>query len=361
MYRYRKYRDNTIECLMRIPVVLCFVILLLFTGSCKNSTEKPMDSEGLRKTKVPVILDTDIGDDIDDTWALAFLLKCPELDVKMVLSATGDTTFRAKVIAKVLEQCGRTDIPIGIGKPTPDQLERPLGKYTRHPYYQRSWVEGYDLSDYKGTTYEDGVGTMIDLIMKSEEPITVIAVGPLPNLAEALERQPRIANKSKVVGMHGSVRQGYNHSPQPAAEWNVVTYVKDAQKVFHSQWPMKITPLDTCGLIKLQGEKYYTIFCSDKPVAKTVIDAYRHWLERPGDPPEQRWDFRENSSVLYDTAAVYLAISDDGFEMETLGISVNDQGYTVIDENAKQIDCALEWKDLGAFEDFLVSRLTNGQ
>ena len=64
---------------------------------------------------VPVILDTDIGDDIDDTWALALALKSPELDMKLVVTDYGNTEHRAKIVARVLEVAGRTDIPIGIG------------------------------------------------------------------------------------------------------------------------------------------------------------------------------------------------------------------------------------------------------
>ncbi len=64
---------------------------------------------------IPVILDTDIGTDIDDTWALALLLRCPELDPKLILMETGDSTYRAKITAKLLAKAGRTAIPIGLG------------------------------------------------------------------------------------------------------------------------------------------------------------------------------------------------------------------------------------------------------
>ena len=66
---------------------------------------------------IPVILDTDIGFDVDDVWALAFLLRCPELEVKLITTTTGDTHYRARIVAKLLEIAGRTDIPIGIGIP----------------------------------------------------------------------------------------------------------------------------------------------------------------------------------------------------------------------------------------------------
>jgi hypothetical protein len=65
-----------------------------------------------------------------------------------------------------------------------------------------------------------------------------------------------------------------------------------------------------------------------------------------------------SSSTLFDTVAVYLAMSTELAKMEKLGIRVTDDGYTRIDESAKVVNCATEWKDLGAFEDLLVDRLT---
>ena len=96
---------------------------------------------------LPVILDTDIGGDIDDTWALVLLLKSPELDCKLVTTCTGDTTYRARVVAKLLETAKRADIPIGIG---------PAQKGDRQP--QGEWVRDYDLSSYPGTVHADGAG-----------------------------------------------------------------------------------------------------------------------------------------------------------------------------------------------------------
>ena len=61
--------------------------------------------------RTPVVFDTDIGTDIDDTWALAQLLRSPDLDLKLVLTDTGDTHYRAAVAAKFLEAAGRSDVP----------------------------------------------------------------------------------------------------------------------------------------------------------------------------------------------------------------------------------------------------------
>ncbi len=291
----------------------------------------------ISEQKIPVILDTDIGGDIDDTWALAMMLKSPEIDVKLILTDTGNTTYRAKIVAKMLEIAKRTDIPIGIGI----HLSNDTGG-------QEPWVKDYDISSYPGKIYEDGVGALIETIMSSPETITLICIGPVPNISSALEREPRIAQKARFVGMHGSIRKGYDGNDSISAEYNVVAYPKDCQKVFTAPWDMTITPLDTCGLVRLRGEKYKKICESNDPLIKAVIENYNIWAK--GTPNE--------SSVLFDTVAIYLAFSKELLVMEELGIRVTDDGYTVIDDNAKKINCATSWKDLSAYEDFLVSRLT---
>ncbi|HUG12294.1 MAG TPA: nucleoside hydrolase, partial [Opitutaceae bacterium] len=157
--------------------------------------------------RTPVVLDTDIGTDIDDTWALLHLLRSPELDLKMVLTDTGDTTYRATVAAKFLEAAGRTDVVIGIG--LPGELEE--ANRTLDP-----WIRGYNLADYPGTVHKDGFDAFIELVMNSPETVTVIAIGGVPGLAAALEREPRIASQARFVGMHGSFDVGYGGSPEIA-------------------------------------------------------------------------------------------------------------------------------------------------
>lgn len=308
--------------------------------------------------KIPVIFDTDICDDIDDTWALALLLQSPEFDIKLITTEVGNTASKAKTVAKFLEAVGRTDIPIGIG------VQQHQGNHR-----QDAWAKNYELSSYRGTVYRDGVQALIDTIMESDKPIKVIAVGPLPNVAAALEREPRIAGKAQFVGMHGSVRRGYDGNPPPSAEYNVKAFVKEAQKVFTAPWSMTITPLDTCGIVQLKDRKYQEVLKRNSPVTRALIENYRAWykqgvLSEHKDLTEAQVNTRvdqklsSSSTTLFDTVAVYLAMSTGLAGMEELGIRVTDDGYTIIEENAKVINCATEWKDLGAFEDFLVDRLT---
>jgi len=289
--------------------------------------------------KVPVILDTDIGIDVDDTWALALLLKSPELELKLLTTCTGDTRYRARLAARMLQVAGRSDVPVGIGIPLDGQ---------RRP--QEAWAAGFHLGRYAGTVHEDGVGAMVETIMSSPQPVTLIAIGPTPNVAAALARQPQIARRCRYVGMQGNLRPGDKGGDKVVAEYNVVKYPHSCQAVFAAPWEMTITPLDTCGRVRLHGGKFAAVRDSGDPLARAVIENYRLWTDEPRRETE--------SSILFDTVAVYLAFAEDLLVMEDLPVRVTDEGFTVIEQGARRIRCATDWKDLPAFEDLLVRRLT---
>lgn len=300
---------------------------------------------GARGQGRPVILNTDIGDDIDDTWALGLLLRSPELDLRLVVGDQGKNLYRAKLIAKFLTRVGRTDVPVGIG----------LDVNATGGGRQSEWVKGYDLNCYPGKVYPDGVQAMIDVIMGSPEPVTVIAIGPVPNIAEALRREPRIAERARLVGMHGSVRRGYGNSAQPAAEYNVRADVKACREVLSAAWPVTITPLDTCGLVHLRGGDYAAVRDAEHPICRAIMENYRIWLE-----PNRKELAMKASSTLFDTVAVYLAVEERLVEIKELPIRVTEDGHTVIDPLGKRLRVATRWKDQAGFERWLSRRLSAG-
>ena len=294
----------------------------------------------------PVILTTDIGDDIDDTWALGFLLKSPELDLKLVVGDYGKSQYRAKLLARFLQTVQHASVPIGLGMDIEPRGEGP----------QAPWLKGYDLGSYPGKVHQDGVQALIDTVMSSPEPVTIIAIGPMPNLAAALQREPKIAQRARLVGMYGSVRLGYDGSKAISPEWNVKAAPKACQQAFTAPWDITITPLDTCGLVTLAGERYQRVRDSKDLIASTIIENYRIWSK---DKDTHNDAAEHQSSVLFDTVAVYLAFSHELCRMERLGIRVTDDGFTRIDEQAKRVEVATAWKNLDAYRDLLVQRLTS--
>jgi inosine-uridine nucleoside N-ribohydrolase len=306
----------------------------------------------------PVILDTDICDDIDDTWALALLVQSPELDCKLVTTAVGNTEAKAKVVAKYLDAVGHAKIPVGIGV-------KQHGGTHRHT----DWAKDYDLSSYPGGIHKDGVGALIDVVMKSPQRVTIIAIGPLPNIGAALEREPRIAEKADFIGMHGSIYKGYGGRDKPDPEYNVKADVAACRKAFTAPWEITITPLDTCGLVVLKGGKYKKIFERDNAITSHLLANYRLWQAngvRGQNKDIAEADLRRRvdevvnsrSSTLFDTVAIYLAISRDLTKMERLPVAITDAGHTKVTEGAKMVDCAIDWNTLDGFENFLVERLT---
>lgn len=292
--------------------------------------------------RIPVVLDTDIGSDIDDTWALAMLLKSPEFQPKLITTATGDTFYRAKLTARLLQIAERTNIPIGVGVPQKARDET-----------QAKWIEDFDLSTYRGAIAEDGIELLVRTIMDSPEPVTLIAIAPATNIAAALEREPRIAPRTHFVGMFGSIHKHKENRAGAIAEYNVVTDIAAAQRTFAAPWlSFKLTPLDTCGRIRLTGERYARLLRSREELLQAVFANYRCWAEMT-----RKFDPAEGSSILFDTVAVYMAFTTEHLVMRRMGVGVTKEGKTVEDSYIRPIDVAIDWKNLDSFEEFLTTRL----
>ena len=258
----------------------------------------------------------------------------------------GNTVQRAKLLARFLERAGRSDIPVGIGIEENDDAGR-----------QAAWVKGYDLTKYPGKVREDGVQALIDTIMKSPEPVTLISIGPLPNIAAALEREPRIAGargssactaasarlRRQADARSRVERQGQRHS-RPAA--------------LAAPWQEPSTPLDTCGLVRLSGSATRASAARAIPCCAGLVEAYGSGVAIGTGARRTRSTSATKSSTLFDTVAVYLAISRDLVETETTGVRVTDEGMTVADPAARPLVWATEWRDLAGFEEWLTARLT---
>lgn len=331
-----------------------------------------------------VVLDTDIGGDIDDTWALAMLLRCPELDLRLVTTVTGDTTYRARVAAGILTSAGRDDVAIGIG--TPNEVRADFQP-------QRRFADDIALDRYRGSVRADGIAALVECVMSSHEPVTIIAIGPMTNLAAALALEPEIAHKARVVAMLGSIHEGvmveknrdgyiYRRTPGPVPETNVALDVPACRSVLAAPWEITITPLDTCGTVVLRDEQFDAVGRAETPLTTTLLRNYQVWVEsRQHDSPErfqamtayidtscgdrsvaapEKDDtpfWRRGSTILYDTVAVYLAYDESLVNIERLPIELDDAGTISITAGAPEIRAAVSWRNREMFQAHLCDRL----
>merc|ERR1712072_1330849 len=115
-------------------------------------------------------------------------------------------------------------------------------------------------------------------------PLTIVAIAPLTNVAEALRIEPAIAAKCKFIGMHGSIHQGYFGMPMRMPEFNVLADPDSCRAALRANFISKtLTPLDTCSLVVLKDRLYDVVVNSPSPTATAIIEAYRLWHE---DLPE---------------------------------------------------------------------------
>src|SRR6266849_8377590 len=184
-----------------------------------------------------VIIDTDIGDDIDDAFALALALRSPELQILGVTTTFGDTETRAKLVDRFLAEVGRPEIPVAAGTPTVSK-----GTFT-----QRRYAEGgHDAKP----SHPDAVSFILEQIRRYPGQVTLIAIGPLMNVGAIIDKDPATLRKLKrVVIMGGSIKRGYGdlgYTPPrpPKPEWNILNDIPSAQKLFASGVPLFVMPLD---------------------------------------------------------------------------------------------------------------------
>ena len=295
-----------------------------------------------------LVIDTDIGTDIDDTWALAFALRCPELDLRLVTTSTGDPVDRAALVADLLAAGGRQDVPIGVGSPGGGDLDQPL-----------RGVAGSEALDGHPGGVHDGVTAMVEAIEGATTEVTVIALGPLTTVAAALQRRPEIAHRARLVGMHGSLRVGYRGEPGPVPEYNVATDVDAARRVFAAPWECTLTPLDTCGSAVLRGEGYRRVLAGgdhDRLLA-AVLAQHRTWLDAVGLP--ELYD--QATTPLYDTVAVHLAYDESLVDIEPVGVSIDDDGTMRPSDDGPTLRLATSWRDRNGFLEHLAGRLVDAR
>ncbi len=207
-----------------------------FPQSLPSNSEPPAISPNER---FPVLIDTDIGDDIDDAFALALALCAPEIDLQGVTTVFGDTTLRARLAKHLLRVFGRDDIPVAAGLSTPMQVRhRPSGvpqAAIPHP------CENLPISAYSGTE-------LITLkALAHPGQLTLLCIGPLTNIATALTHEPRLFLAIRNIVMMGGT------SGPPLPEWNVRSDARAAQIVLAAGIPVTLIGWNITSRCQLQS------------------------------------------------------------------------------------------------------------
>jgi inosine-uridine nucleoside N-ribohydrolase len=279
-----------------IPILLCAILLFPTVSSAQFNPAPPEK----------VIIDTDIGDDIDDAFALALALRCPELQVIGITTTFGDTETRARLVDRFLAEVGRPEIPLAAGAPSP-----PKSTFT-----QRRYAEG---GHFAKSSHPDASTFLLEQIRRYPGQITLIAIGPLMNIGAAIDKDPATFRKLKrVVLMGGSIKRGYGDlgfgPPQPPQpEWNILNDVPSAQKLFAAGVPLFVMPLDSTQL-KMDEVKRAFLFSQGTPLTDALTLLYHQW--------------GQETPTLFDPMTIAFLVNPNLCPVQPMHIRVDEKGFT---------------------------------
>jgi purine nucleosidase len=306
-------------------IVLCAVFLCAEIARAQSSSPQPTP-------KQLVIIDTDIGDDIDDAFALALAERSPELQILGVTTAIGDTTMRAQLTLRFLDATGFGNVPVAVGIATPAKTT-----FTQAPY-----ATGGQSTRIEHLTGPDFI---LDQIRKHPGQITLIAIGPQTNLAAALDKDRATFRKLKrIVMMGGSVDRGYDDHTHPDPEWNIVCDIPAARKVFASGVPIYMMPLDAT-ILNFDPARLDKLFATHTALSEQLQILYGYWSAAT----------KLKTPTLFDPMAVAYAVQPSLCPTTPLHLSIDDQGDTVRSPGKPNVNACLK-SDPNAFFDYYLSR-----
>ncbi|QGQ98166.1 nucleoside hydrolase [Paenibacillus psychroresistens] len=247
-----------------------------------------------------IIIDTDIGDDIDDALALAFALHSPEIHILGVTTVLGNTQARARIAVNLLQTAGFGQIPVyaGCGQP----MNQPVDETIIPCQYSEETMGTLEISSVHAVDY------LIDCIMNAPEAVTLVTIGPLTNVAVALLKEPRLKQKLKRIVMMGGAY--YFHY----VEWNIYCDPEAANIVFQSGIPIDAVGLDVTKQCLMNGEQLERLKTElNSPLIRLLWQLIEQWqINNKG----------RKYPILHDALAVYGIFGRELLQFEREAVSI---------------------------------------
>jgi len=283
------------KCLRQLLLVILLVLTILLAG-CTNQNLTPDPSLIQLRTPKPVIFDTDMAH--EDMFAALFLLSHPNVNVRAItVSGTGEAHCGPGVsnALGLVTLSGDKDIPVACGRETPL-----AGNHVFPAAWRQAADDAYGVEiPARGAGSELSASDLIiDILQNSNEAISIVAVGPLTNIADALQKSPDISSKIKeiyimggAVETKGNVGNSGVNIQNEYAEWNIYIDPVAANIVFKSGIPIVLIPLDATDDVPVT-RKFYEVLGKNRytPAAKLVYELLTANLDFVDSGGFQFWD-----------------------------------------------------------------------
>jgi inosine-uridine nucleoside N-ribohydrolase len=250
-----------------------------------------------------VILDTDIGDDIDDAYALALIASSKSVRLLGVTTAFGETQKRAQIAAKLLSVMGRKEVPVYAGR---------AGEFKVREQYL--WAKDFQS---KSLRSQPAVEFLRESIERNPGEVTLIAIGALTNVSDLLTTYPEVKPKIKrIVIMGGAVYVGYNNMAPPVVEWNIRCDPPAAKVVFQSGVPLVMAGLEATTMLRFEIPRQKRLSALGTPTTDAIAALTMLW--------------GNNVPILFDCMAVAYAMGERFCEEERQHVEIEPDGMTRI-------------------------------
>ena len=219
-----------------------------------------------------VVLDCDPGH--DDAMAILLAAAAPTIDLRAITTVAGNQTLDKTTLnaRRVCSVAGITGVPIAAGRDRPLRRDRIVAA----EIHGASGLDGVDWDEPTvNADARDGVELIIEEAFAGPGPLTIVAVGPLTNVAAALERAPAITDHlARIAIMGGAIGLG---NWTPSAEFNIHADPEAAELVLRSEAPITLVPLEVTHRALATAEVIGRIAALDTPVARMSVALLRYF------------------------------------------------------------------------------------
>lgn len=247
------------------------------------------------------------------------LLADKRFDIRMIVLTNFDTEYKLNLVAKMLEQVNRTDIPVVV---TPSKnIPRDFR------YGQGRWIGDYDLRKYPGTIIRQGYLDAIKRqILDSPQKTCIFELAPNTTLAELIRYAPQVTAHCFAYAMAGAINSSYETLDTVVGEFNIACDAEAARQVFQSDLEYTMLPLDVCARIRVQGDQYRRFLSIRSVYADIIRENYRYWVEDAFF--ENQNDDAKASSILFDWIVPWYALYPENFKITSAPVYINEHNVT---------------------------------
>jgi len=232
------------------------------------------EAQAVNPAAARVLIDTDPG--VDDAFALLLAMRSPELKIEAITAVAGNVPLELTLpnALRMVEIAGRTDIPVAPGAKAPLLRRLVTAAYA----HGENGLGGAVFPEPTIKPVAEPAAELIrSVIRRYPKEVTLITVGPLTNVAAALNGDPELASLIKGVVMMGGSLSGGNITP--AAEFNIYVDPEAARIVFQSGIPLTMVGLDVTRRTSLTDEHVRLLEAAQNPVSQAAAKIARHAID----------------------------------------------------------------------------------